>query len=235
MASDIGGKSKASGGSGGYSRLVRWAKIGLPLLALALLSALFLIPQDKAFEGGLVYSTADLISLGEGLQVTNPRIEGATATGEPFVVEADSATPDGPDPSEVELSRVRGVFEQAGGAAASASGGRDIRLLADTGVLRPRDQALSLTGAVRLETSDGYVVTTDRITADLRAGRAEAPGPVEAIGPQGSIASGSFRAERRQGDPAAAAEATLGAPGPGDYLWFENGVRVVWKPSPPAP
>ncbi|MEC9432264.1 MAG: LPS export ABC transporter periplasmic protein LptC [Pseudomonadota bacterium] len=233
------GGGGGGGGTGGYSRLVRWLKIGLPLLALALLSSLFLIPQDKVFEGGLVYSTADLISLGEGLQVTNPRIEGATAAGEPFVVEADSATPDGPDPSLVELARVRGAFEQGAGEAA-----REIRLTAETGRLRPREQALSLSGAVRLETSDGYVVTTDRVSADLRAGRAEAPGPVRAEGPQGSIEAGSFRAERGPhgagaaggdgADPAAAAEAKLGAPRPGDYLWFENGVRVVWKPSRPV-
>lgn len=232
MASLSGGSGAGGSGGrapGGYSRLVRWLKVGLPLLALVLLSALFLIPQEKAFEGGLVYSTADLISLGEGLQVTNPRIEGATAAGEPFVVEADSATPDGPDPRQVELSNVRGVFDQAEG--------RQIRLLADIGSLRPRDQALSLTGSVRLETSDGYVVTTDQVTADLRAGEAAAPGPVTATSPQGSIEAGSFRAERRapakDADPAAA-DAKLGAPRPGDYLWFENGVRVVWKPSRPA-
>ena len=58
----------------GYSRAVRWLKIGLPLLALALLSTIFLVPREVSFEGGLVYTSADLLALGEGLAVTRPRI-----------------------------------------------------------------------------------------------------------------------------------------------------------------
>lgn len=203
----------------GYSRVVRWLKVALPLLALALLSLIFLVPRESRFESGLVYTTADLLALGEGLAVTRPRITGATAAGEPFVVEADQAVPDGPDPSRVTLERVRAELVQ--------KDGREVRLAAAEGTLAPKAQALSLEGEVRLTTSDGYAVRTERVEADLRAGTVKAPGPVEAEGPAGSIAAGSFRA-RRVGE----GEDALGGLSPGDYLWFEGGVRVVWTPPP---
>ncbi|MEM6439323.1 MAG: LPS export ABC transporter periplasmic protein LptC [Pseudomonadota bacterium] len=203
-----------------YSRFVRRLKIGLPLLALALMSALFLIPRETRFDGGLVYTSADLLALGEGLAVTSPSIAGATEAGEPFVVEAERAVPDGPDPSQVELEDVRGAFEQAEG--------REITLAASTGVLRPKDQTLALSGDVRLDTSDGYAVRTQSVEADLNAGSVMAPGPVSAIGPAGSIEAGRFHARRIEEGDAAAPE--LGETAPGDYLWFEGGVTVRWVP-----
>lgn len=214
-----------------YSRAVRWLKVGLPLLALALLSAIFLLPREHEFDFGLVYSTADLVALGEGLSVSNPRIAGSTEAGEPYVLEADSATPDSPDPERVELDRVRAAYTQAEG--------REIKLTAGQGVLRPRDQILRLEGGVNLTTSDGYKVETDVVSADLKAGSAFAPGPVRAEGPAGSIASGSFRARRVEGAPeaqetGASRGEALGALKPGDYLWFEDGVRVIWTPPPDA-
>ncbi len=204
-----------------YSRVVRWLKVGLPLAALALLSSIFLIPREHEFDGGIVYSSADLLRLGEGMSVARPRIEGSTVEGEPFVVQAESATPDGPDPERVDLERVRARFVQAEG--------REIRVSAEAGALEPKAQRLALEGSVRLETSDGYVVETGRMETNLADGEARAPGPVVARGPQGEIASGSFRAQRVEaGEPA-----PLGGLEPGEYLWFEDGVRVQWTPKPP--
>jgi lipopolysaccharide export system protein LptC len=208
-----------------YSRVVRGLKVGLPLLALALLSAIFLLPREQAFDGGLVYTDADLLALGEGLAVENPRIEGATTDGEPFVVEADRAVPDSPDPAQVDLEDVRATFAQDG---------RRIRLSARAGTLRPRDQTLALEGDVRLETSDGYRVETEAIRADLAAGSAVSPGRVLAEGPQGSIEAGAFRARRVRELPEGEAPEALDGLSPGDYLWFEKGVRVRWRPARPG-
>jgi lipopolysaccharide export system protein LptC len=212
-----------------YTRLVRGLKIALPLLALGLLSSIFLWPREARFDGGLVYTSADLLALGEGLAVTRPRIAGATEAGEPFVVTAEQATPDGPDPETVALDAVRAEFRQADG--------REIVLAAAKGSLHPKAERLSLSGDVALDTSDGYRVRTDRVEADLGAGALVAPGRVVAEGPQGAITAGSFRARRVTGEEAAAAETQddpprLGALPPGDYLWFEGGVRVTWQPAP---
>lgn len=203
----------------GWSRAVRWLKIALPLAGLVLLALLFLIPRETRFDGGLVYTSADLLALGEGLAVSRPRIAGATAAGEPFTVEADQAVPDGPDPERVTLEVVRAELIQADG--------REVRLAAQAGRLAPKAQTLGLEGAVRVTTSDGWRVETEAVEADLRAGEMTAPGPVTAEGPAGRLDAGSFRA-RRIGPR----EAALGGPAAGDYLWFEGGVRVIWTPPP---
>lgn len=206
----------------GYTRLVRGLKIALPLLGLALLASLFLLPRETRLDGLVIETSADLLALGEGLAVTRPRIAGATAEGEPFVVSADRAVPDGPDPAEVTLERVRAEFLQAEG--------RGITLSAETGALRPKARTLSLSGDVALDTSDGYRVRTGRVEADLEAGTLVAPGPVRAEGPQGAIEAGRFSAHRIA-PPDGDAEAALGGPRPGDYLRFEGGVRVTWTPA----
>ncbi|MFT6773807.1 MAG: lipopolysaccharide export system protein LptC [Paracoccaceae bacterium] len=216
-----------------YSRAVRWLKIGLPLLALGLLSAVFLLPRDTGFDGGLIYSTADLLKLGEGLTVSNPRFTGTTEKGEPFVVSAVAAIPDGPDPTLVTLDAPRAEIDQSG---------RSITLTSAAGSLRPKDNTLALTGGVTLVTSDGYRVTTDRIEANIKDGAMRAPGPVRAVGPQGAIEAGSFRAERApktkpdagsltDGQPAEPPAAT-GALSVGDRIWFENRVKVTYAPAP---
>jgi lipopolysaccharide export system protein LptC len=203
------------------SRWVRRLKIGLPLIALAMLSALFLWPRDSGFDGGLVYSAADLLALGEGMTVSNPRFTGSTEAGEPFQVRADSATPDGPDPASVALDAVEAELDQ--------TDGREVRLTAEEGELRPKDNMLSLQGKVAIRTSDGYVVQTDRVIADLRSRTVSAPGPVRAEGPRGAIEAGSFRAARIE----AADERAEGAErlAPGDYFWFENRVKVRFAPA----
>ncbi len=202
-----------------YSRVVRWLKVALPLLALGLLSALFLWPRDDGGAGGLIYSTADLLALGQGMTVDNPRFTGATEQGEPFRVRAASAVPDGPDPTLVTLNAVDADILQGDG--------REVRLTADAGALRPKDNKLSLHGSVAIVTSDGYVVRTDRVDADMRARTVSAPGAVAAEGPGGSIEAGSFRAARVvEGD-----EAARGGLEPGDYFWFENRVKVTYDPT----
>ena len=207
-----------------YSRFVRWLKIGLPLVALAILSAVFLLPKEKGFDGGLIYSTAALVALGEGMTVDNPRFTGATKQGEPFVVSADNAVPDGPDPTLIVLAAPRASFDQAE---------RSVSLAAREGKLRPKDQILQLSGHVRLETTDGYVVETNWVEADIRAGAVRAPGKVRAMGPGGAIEAGSFRAERPGGVSAEAGAAN--GLSQGDRFWFENGVKVTYAPRAGAP
>lgn len=206
-----------------YSKLVRWLKIGLPLLALGLLSAVFLLPRENGFDGGLIYSTADLLALGEGLTVSNPRFTGSTEQGEPFVVSARTATPDGPDPKEVVLDAPDAEIDQAE---------RTITLTAATGTLLPKESRLSLSGGVTLVTSDGYEVTTDAVDANIKTGTLDAPGPVRAVGPQGSIEAGSFRAERAPRAKDGAAPAATTGLSVGDRFWFENRVKVTYAPAP---
>lgn len=193
-----------------YSRLVALMKVALPLGALALVAAIFLSARDRG-ELTDLFTPEELARLGAGLRLENPRFAGVTATGEAYVVRADWALPDAAMPRVVTLERPRGEIQ--------LGDGRTIAVTAAQGELDRRQKSALLEGDVTAETSDGYRVETARIEVDFDARTAQAPGPVTARGPRGSIEAGSMRAEGGPGDLA------------DGQIWFENRVRVVFIPA----
>ncbi|WP_118133173.1 LPS export ABC transporter periplasmic protein LptC [Oceanicella sp. SM1341] len=200
---------------GKYSRTVRFLRIGLPLLAIAMMSSVFLIQEDD-FVGGIEFSASDIQALGEGLRLTNPNFSGTTDAGEPYMVRAEWAQPDSPDPEKITLHGLSAVID--------TRDGRKITLSATDGEMRPDDQRVSLTGEVEMTTSDGYVAKTGHAEADIRRRLVRAPGAVSAEGPMGSIEAGSMEITRPgaegEEEPASGNEVVL----------FGNGVRVVYRP-----
>ncbi len=192
-----------------YSRLVALMKVALPLGALALIAAIFLSARD---QGDLtdIFTPEELAQLGAGLRLDNPRFAGVTDKGEPFVVRADWALPDSAMPRVIELEEPRGEIE--------LNDGRTIEVAAASGRLDRRRETATLTGGVTLETSDGHRIETERVRVNFEARTANAPGPITAEGPRGSVEAGSMRA--------AGGETGL-ADG---QIWFENRVRLVFIP-----
>jgi lipopolysaccharide export system protein LptC len=192
-----------------YSRAVAWMKVLLPLAALAVIAVLFVSAQ-KPSDLTKIFTAEELVALGAGLRLDNPRFAGVTPSGEPFAIRAEWALPDGAMPHFVDLERPEGEIEM--------SGGRTVSATANTGRLHRRQKTLVLKGAVVLDTSDGYHIETGQLEIDLDAKTAKGPGPVSGTGPSGQIDAGSFRAE--------AGEASAGD----GKVWFENRVRLVLIP-----
>jgi lipopolysaccharide export system protein LptC len=188
------------------ARRVRFLKVALPAAAVALIAAMFLFSGRRAVEGlgvgGLEIDPAD------GLRLSSPRFTGETTSGQPFVVTADWALPDGPDPSRVTLGPMRGQI--------TLDPGRRVTLEAATGALFPKEERLTLGEGVVVTTSDGYRATVASAEVDFGAEEARAEGPVAGEGPLGRIEAGAMRAARRDG---------------ADYIWFERGVRVLANPA----
>lgn len=192
-----------------YSRLVTWMKVALPLAAVALIAVIFLSARDRG-DLSDIFTAEELARLGAGMRLDNPRFAGVTDAGEPFVVRADWALPDSAMPRIVDLEEPRGEIE--------LNDGRTIEVAAASGRLDRRRESATLTGGVTLETSDGHRIETERVRVDFEARTANAPGPITAEGPRGSVEAGSMRA--------AGGETGL-ADG---QIWFENRVRLVFIP-----
>lgn len=193
-----------------YSRWVRWMKVLLPLGAVALIAAMFLIPRGRTDEG---LTAAQIAALGAGLKLDNPRFTGATDDGEPYEVAAEWALPDGAVPDLIELHRPMGMIETIDHGEVTAR--------ADSGLFRREAETLELTGRVVIVTADGYRFETEAAEFDLGAGAMSAPGEVALSGPLGSIDAGSLRAADLGG-----ADGSAGAA----RIWFENRVRVLIIP-----
>lgn len=191
-----------------HSRVVVILKITLPLMALAILSSLFLFSRPIDPEDAIPYADVEIAE-----RLAQPRMSGAgfstvTSDGASLTLSADRAAP---KPGGAEVAGISGNLKTADGAETTISAAR--------GTLDRRKAALALTGGVALTTSTGYQVTTDSLTLGTDRSFAESPGPVSATAPMGQLTSGGMRLSRDSAD----------AP---YLLVFNKGVRLIYLPKP---
>ena len=198
------------------SRVVAILKVGLPLVALALLSALFLLQTDDGFQGaGITFTKGDMEALGEGLSLDNPILTGTSASDDRFRFTADRVIPDAAPPTRAEMTRLGGEIELARGAT--------ITLEAPSGTFDIESQRIALAGPVVIDTSDGYHMNAGTMDLDLARGVLEAGQSVKSEGPLGTITAGTLRIEPSDPD---GADTRL--------VSFGSGVRLIYLP-PAAP
>jgi lipopolysaccharide export system protein LptC len=196
-------------GGGFHSRVVSVLKIGLPLLAVALLASLFIFPREDRRTGGIVFTEADLEAFGQGLRISEPVLTGATRDDDPFRFTARTVTPDAAPPTRAEADRLEGWIDFAGG--------QRLDFAAPVAEFDFEAQILEATGRVTVLSSDGYRITADRVVLDLVAGILDAVGEVDGAGPMGTIRS----------------ETMSIVPGEGRdgmrVFTFEDGVKLVYE------
>jgi lipopolysaccharide export system protein LptC len=197
-------------GPGLHSRLVAILKVLLPLVALGMLAALFLIQTEDELGSGVVFSEGDIAALGEGLRVTNPTFSGMTEDDDRFRFQAEEVIPDAAPPTRADITALTGRIDFVDG--------RAVEVASRTAELDLSRNRLELVGEVRVETSDGYVLRAERLGVDLDTGLLEAGDTVTTEGPPGTITSGTMRIEPPQGA------------GEDRRFSFGNGVRLVYDP-----
>jgi lipopolysaccharide export system protein LptC len=189
------------------SLAVTVAKLVLPILALAILSSLFLLGERGGERSGLPWSAAELDALAREMRLGAPRFSTVTEDGAALVVSASQLRPGegGAVASEV-AARLRG------------RDGLSIDIAAPEGRLDTDAEIVELMGGVTLSSAAGYDLRTDRLIATFDRTRLESPGPVAGTGPPGRLEAGSM---------------TLTAlPGIADrhVLVFKDGVRLIYVP-----
>jgi lipopolysaccharide export system protein LptC len=194
------------------SRMVRQLKIVLAIAAILLVGTIFMFGRERAvvFDAE---QAANLALLGAGLKLDNPRFSGVTEDGDPFVVTADWALPDGATPDRVDLEMPVGELH--------LPDERVVTVRAAAGELFRSDDRLNLMGDVIFETSDGFRARMPRIELDLASKVAVAPARLRATSPRGSIEADRMRMVR-------------GAEPGSSTVRFEGDVRVNWQPEKPG-
>lgn len=197
-------------GPGLHSKVVAVLKVGLPLVAVAMLAALFLISDMGRPGGELVFSAGDLAALGEGMRVTRPVFSGVTDREDRFRFTAEVVAPDAAPPTRANITALEGRIDFAEGPR--------VDLTAAEAALDLESQRMTLEGPVRVETGDGYAFAAERVELDLRAGALEAAGAVTGNGPMGRV-----EAERLSVSPPEGA-------GKERRFLFQDSVRLVYDP-----
>jgi lipopolysaccharide export system protein LptC len=193
-----------------HTRLVNWAKIILPLIALGLLSTLFLLSDKVDLETVLPASDVDLTQRAHDQGATNPSFAGVTSGGEEISFRARTVRPD-PEDAEVLLA-------DTASASLRLNGGGVVDITAREGVANQTARTARLDGDVRVRTTTGYDIRTDSITARFDTLFAETPGAVTGTGPPGDLSAGRMLLTS---DPETGAA----------YLRFTDGVKLIYMPA----
>jgi lipopolysaccharide export system protein LptC len=190
-----------------HSRVVALAKIALPLLALAILSTLFLFARTIDPNDAIPYAEVDVVERAREPRLTAPTYAGVTSDGAALTLQAAEARPDAgagataqtltarldtPDGARTDLAAAQMTFDNTAG-------------------------LVSLDGGVTVTTTSGYIMTTNTLTARLDRTSLLAPGPVQATAPAGTITAQGMTLTQ--------------GPDPATYvLVFKGRVKLLYQP-----
>lgn len=189
-----------------YSQAVGWLKVLLPLMALALLSTLFLLSRVIDPQAVIPFADKEIQDRLRDQQVTGPIYFAVTADGDEISFAAEKVTtPNGPTGGN-KAEDVEIVMKLGSGA--------DIVLNARRGEFDIAADTTDLQGDVVIDTSTGYHIESDRLITQMSVLGVNSPGPVTALGPVGTLDAGAM---------------TLNAGKP-SHLVFTNGVKLIYNP-----
>jgi lipopolysaccharide export system protein LptC len=190
------------------TRVVYWLKVFLPLVALGLLSTLFLLARATDPDLAIRYTDVDVTELSKEEQVTAPAYAGITRDGASITVTAATVRPQETDPQKLDANGVGGRIELRAGAIAD--------MTAPAAVIDPEADLAHFLGGVIILSSDGYRLETETLRAALGMTDIVAESAVHAVGPLGTLDAGSMRiTQNRDG---------------GYVAVFNDGVRLLYDP-----
>lgn len=190
-----------------HSRLVFWLKVTLPVIALAILSTLFLFARRIDFEGSLPYAEVDINALANDPRLSAPEYSGLTSDGAAVRVAAKTARPGAAEGDPMTAEDVVAIYETAPG--------QLISLRASSGQLDAASSLLHLDGNVVVTTSDGYDLRSDQMQTALGVTELVAQGHVAGTAPLGKISAESLK---------------ITGPSGQQQIVFKGGVRLIYTP-----
>lgn len=198
-----------------HSTAVAWLKLALPLLALGILSTLFLVSRRVDPETAIPAAPVDIADRVREPRLTHPVWAGMTDDGAALTVTAAEARPKGGGSGDATAQALRATLE-------TPDGGR-VELAADRGRIEDDGTRMTVEGDVVVTTSAGYRIQTETLEARMDRTGLDAAGAVIATGPAGRLTAGSMRL-------------TEATERPGSYvLVFNHGVRLLYNPRAMTP
>ena len=190
-----------------YSRMVSILRIALPLIALGILSTLFLV-SDRVKPGeSIPFAAQDVENRIRDQRISQPVFNGVTSAGDEIVLTAEHMVTltDGGN-SATDLN-ARLSFQDGGG----------VSFVADTAIVNFVDDAADLIGDVLIDSTTGYRIRSDQLIARLSRVDVTSPGEVNGVGPAGTLKAGKMRI-------------TADESGKNVQMLFTNGVKLLYDP-----
>jgi lipopolysaccharide export system protein LptC len=188
-----------------YSVIVSWAKIILPMVALGLLSTVFLFSRQIDPEAAIPFADIDLEERLREQRLSKPNYATTTEDGSALTIVAESAAP---------------VLDGDGGTAENIVArlkridGTTIDMTSDSGRIEGT-KTLTLSGNVAIDTSDGYTLRSDEMISAMNRTDITSPGPITGTGPFGDLQAGRMHLTVQENQD-------------GILAVFEDGVRLIY-------
>ena len=194
-----------------YSRIIAWLKILLPLLALGILSTLFLVARTINPAQELPFADVDVDELAREQRIGKPNYSGITSDGSAISLSANSARPDPDDPNNMTGEQVTAAIDLARGNRITVASDR-MRLDNTAGVARLRKDVV-------VTTDDGYQLRSDQIDIKLNEVDVRSDSITTVTAPIGTLSADSFALSRRN----ESAESYV--------LVFKGHIKLVYDPN----
>lgn len=193
-----------------YSRFVAWTKVILPIMALGVLSTLFLFSRNVDPSLSIPYAKVDVKELAREQGIGAPNYAGMTNDGAAISITAQSARPDLDNPNRAMATGLAATIEDKAGG--------HINMTSNDGVIDTDQQLATLRGQVQISTSTGYTIDTSGLTASLNETAMITDGEITAVGPLGILNAGQMELKPQDGQKGS------------HLLVFKGGVKLVYDP-----
>lgn len=192
-----------------HTRLVAWAKITLPIVALAMLSTLFLLSKSVDPIATIPFSESDLADRTQSQQISQPEVFGVTPRGDLISLRAALARQNAKDSALMEAHDVSAKIK--------LTSGQTVDISAVKALHSSAENIVTLSGSVLAQTSTGYTFRANELAMSLFDLRADSIGVVTGEGPGFTVAAGQMTLEIPEGESDA-------------HILLKNGVKLVYTP-----
>lgn len=187
-----------------HSRRVRVLKVGLPLVALAILSSLFMFSKSITLDGALPFAEVDIADRLREPKMTQVRIATTSENGAVIDIETAAITPIGQT-----KARASATFGTITSVLGQMTDIQAAQIDYDESAAK-----VALMGGVEVRAS-GYTMTTEAIDVDITDAQADSRSTVNAIGPLGTLDAGRM---------------SISQTPQGAVVVFKSGVRLLYIP-----
>ena len=166
-----------------YSTLVAIFKVMLPCLALIILSALFLLPDNRTKIQALNTIDKSTLNIVKKAGVNKPSFRGTLASGSNLELYATEIITKNNDKNIIEINEISARLELNRDNWATAS--------AKKGVVNISEQTAEMVGKVSVKSSNGVLIETSDLKVFYAKSLVKTEGAVFMKGPFGTIKAGS--------------------------------------------
>jgi len=191
----------------GYSALVAWLKTLLPIVALGLLSTIFLFSGKVDVTQSLPYAEHNIAEIIREQRITQPYFTGIASNGTEIALSAAYASPQVQNAHILEITDLSVVLR--------STSDRMVQVTAGQGALDSTRQTAQISTDVHIAALPDFWVTTEALDMNFNQGFISAKGGFQGVTALGAITAGEMHLQMTADD---------------QQIVFLNDVRLVYSP-----